>query len=62
MIGKLVKLGREVISDKHLLGFMMAPWASCNNEKNTKINLDGVNLFADALDGKIAEPGPYIER
>ena len=62
VIGKLVKLGREVVSDKHLLGFMMAPWASCNNEKNTRINLDGVDLFADALEGKIAEPGPFVER
>ena len=73
VIGKLVKLGREVVSDKHLLGFMMAPWASCNNEqmapwascndeKNTKINLEGVDLFADALEGKIAAPGPLIER
>ena len=55
VIGKLVKLGREVISDKHLLGFMMAPWASCNNEENTQKNLVGVDLFADALDGKIAQ-------
>jgi hypothetical protein len=62
VIGKLVKLGREVVSDKHLLGFMMAPWASCNNELNTKINLEGVDLFADALEGKIADVGPFIER
>ena len=54
VIGKLVKLGREVISDKHLLGFMMAPWASCDNEENTQTNLKGVDLFADALEGKIA--------
>ena len=62
VIGKLVKLGREVISDKHLLGFMMAPWASCSNEKNTLINLEGVDLLADALQGKIAEAGPCIGR
>ena len=54
VIGKLVKLGREVISDKHLLGFMMAPWASCDTEENTQKNLKGVDLFADALEGKIA--------
>ena len=54
VIGKLVKLGREVISDPHLLGFMMAPWASCDNEENTQKNLRGVDLFADALEGKIA--------
>ena len=40
----------------------MAPWASCNNELNTKINLEGVDLFADALEGKIADVGPFIER
>ena len=62
VIGKLVKLGREVVSDKHLLGFMMAPWASCNDEKSTQINLEGVDLFADALQGKIADVGPFIER
>ena len=49
VIGKLVKLGREVVSDKHLLGFMMAPWASCDTEENTQTNLKGVDLFADAL-------------
>ena len=54
VIGKLVKLGREVISDRHLLGFMMAPWASCDSEENLQKNLSGVDLFADALDGKIA--------
>jgi hypothetical protein len=62
VIGKLVKLGREVIADERLLGFMMAPWASCNNEKNTNVNLEGVDLFADALEGKIAQPGSYIPR
>jgi hypothetical protein len=62
VIGKLVKLGREVVSDKHLLGFMMAPWASCNNEQSTQFNLEGVDLFADALEGKIADVGPFVER
>ena len=51
VIGKLVKLGRKVISDKHLLGFMMAPWASCDTEENTQKNLKGVDLFAEALKG-----------
>jgi len=54
VIGKLVKLGREVVSDRHLLGFMMAPWAPCDTEENTRKNLSGVDLFADALEGKIA--------
>lgn len=54
VIGKLVKLGREVVSDRHLLGFMMAPWAPCDTGENTQKNLSGVDLFADALEGKIA--------
>ena len=54
VIGKLVKLGREVVSDKHRLGFMMAPWAACDTEENEQKNLRGVDLFADALEGKIA--------
>ena len=51
VIGKLVKLGREVVSDRHLLGFMMAPWASCDTDENTQKNLQGVDLFAAALKG-----------
>ena len=61
VIGKLVKLGREVVSDRRLLGFMMAPWVSCDTEENTQTNLRGVDLFADALEGKIAQPGRYVE-
>lgn len=51
VIGKLVKLGREVVSKEHLLGFMMAPWKPCDNEANTAINLRGVDLLAAALKG-----------
>lgn len=51
VIGKLVKLGREVISKDRLLGFMMAPWKPCDNEANTEVNLRGVDLLAAALKG-----------
>lgn len=51
VIGKLVQLGRKVIPDERRLGFLMAPWASCDNEENTKKNLRGVELFAEALKG-----------
>jgi len=54
VIGKLVQVCRRDISKKNLKGFMMAPWASCNNEENLKFNLRGIDLFADALAGKIA--------
>jgi hypothetical protein len=56
VIGKLVKFGREHISDRHLLGFMMAPWACCSNEASVLKNINGIDLFADALEGKIAKP------
>ena len=48
VIGKVVKLGREVIGKDRLLGFMMAPWASCDNEENVGKNLSGIDLFAAA--------------
>ena len=54
VMGRLVKLGREVISDKHLKGFMMASWASCDTRKNLDFVTRGIDLLADALDGKIA--------
>ena len=54
VMGKLVKLGREVISDEHLKGFMMASWKFCHNEDHTQQLVRGVDLLADALDGKIA--------
>ena len=54
VIGRLVEMCRRDISKKNLKGFMMAPWASCNNEDNLKFNLRGIDLFVDALEGKIA--------
>ena len=49
VIGKLVKLGRQVVAPERLLGFMMAPWASTDNDENTAFNIRGIDLFADAL-------------
>ena len=54
VIGKLVQVCRRDISKKNLKGFMMAPWASCDNEEHLKFNLRGIDLFADALAGRIA--------
>lgn len=51
VIGKLVKLCRKVIPDQHRLGFLMAPWAFCDTEDNTRKSLRGVELFAEALRG-----------
>ena len=49
VIGKLVKLGREVIAPERLKGFMMAPWAPFDNEENLAFANRGVDLFAEAL-------------
>ena len=50
VIGKLVKRCRRDISVKSLKGFMMAPWASCDSEAGMMKNLNGVDLFAAALE------------
>jgi len=49
VIGSLVKLGRKVISPAHLKGFLMAPWAPCDTEKNLAVVNRGTDLFAAAL-------------
>ena len=49
VIGKLVKLGRAVVSPQHLYGFLMAPWAPCDTEKNVAFNCRGIDLLAEAL-------------
>ena len=49
VIGKLVKLGREVVSKDRLLGFLMAPWSPCNDDEHMQKNISGIDLFADAL-------------
>ena len=53
VIGKLVKLGREVISKDHRLGFMMAPWQQCDTSEHADFCNRGIDLFADALEGRI---------
>ena len=49
VIGKLVKMGREVIAPERLKGFMMAPWASCDTAEHVAFIRRGVDLFAEAL-------------
>ena len=49
VIGKLVKHCRVHVSGSHLLGFLMAPWATCCSERNLAANLRGIDLFAAAL-------------
>ena len=57
VMGKLVKLGREVISDRHLLGFMIASWRPCDDARHTRWVMRGVDILADACEGKIAPLG-----
>ena len=47
-IAGLVKFCREKISPERLKGFMMAPWADCQESSN-KTNLEGIDLLAKAL-------------
>lgn len=49
VIGKLVNVCRRDISPKLLKGFLMAPWASCNNDENLAFVNKGIDLFASAL-------------
>ena len=49
VIGKLVKVCRRDIPANHLKGFLMAPWASCDTQKNADFNIKGIDLFAEAL-------------
>jgi len=53
-VRRLKSLGLEPIpklnfSAAHLKGFMMAPWANCLETSN-RTNLEGIDLFAKALD------------
>ncbi|MDO4948798.1 MAG: twin-arginine translocation signal domain-containing protein [Bacteroidales bacterium] len=50
VIGKLVKLGKEVVSKEHLKGFMMATWDyPCDNAHKENL-MKGIDLFAKALE------------
>jgi hypothetical protein len=49
VIGKLVKFSRENISEKHLMGFMMATWeTSVDDDERFQKILKGIDLMAEA--------------
>ena len=54
VIGRLVHFARTEIPGEHLLGFMMAPWNALDTEERRDFANHGTDLFADALDGRIA--------
>jgi len=49
VIGRLVRLGRDVIAPERLKGFLMAPWAPCDTPENEAFVRKGIDLFATAL-------------
>jgi hypothetical protein len=49
VMGKLVKLCRRDLKQEHVLGYLMAPWASCDTEENLKKNLRAIDLLAEAM-------------
>lgn len=49
VIGRLVKLGREVVSKDHLYGFMMALWSACTTEGMEDM-MHGIDLFSEAFE------------
>ena len=57
VIGRTVELGRRDLDNGHLLGFMMASWQVSRNRKRADCTLHGIDLMADALEGRIADPG-----
>lgn len=57
VIGRTVELGRRDLDNGHLLGFMMASWRVSRNRKHADCTLHGIDLMADALEGRIADPG-----
>ena len=48
VIGRLVSTCRQVISEEHLYGFMMAPWYSCTTD-GVDAQIKGIDLFKEAL-------------
>lgn len=52
VIGKLIAFARKNISSERLKGFMMAPWEALDGEAGLGKNLDGIRLFAEAMQNK----------
>jgi hypothetical protein len=49
VMGKLVKLCRRDLKREHVLGYLMAPWVSCDTEANLEKNLRAIDLLAEAV-------------
>lgn len=49
VMGELMKYCRRTVSSERLKGFMMAPWASCEDEKGFEKCLRGIEIFGKEL-------------
>ena len=49
VMGKLVALCRKDLNPEHVLGYMMAPWVSCDTEENLQKNLRAIDILAEAV-------------
>jgi len=49
VMGNIVKLCRRDFKQEHILGYLMAPWVSCDTEENLQKNLRAIDLLADAM-------------
>ncbi|MGN0833441.1 MAG: acetylxylan esterase [Kiritimatiellia bacterium] len=53
VIGRTVRFARTEIPGDRLLGYMMAPWMPFETAEQAEWNLRGIELFADALEGRV---------
>lgn len=49
VMGKLIEYCRRAVSPERLKGFMMAPWAACDNDGNYRKNLNGIEILGKEL-------------
>ncbi len=47
---EIVKFCRANVSPEHLKGYVMASWMDCKNEWALRLNCDGIDQLADAID------------
>ena len=49
VMGKLVKMCRRELTNEHMLGYLMAPWVSCDTTENLQKNLRAIDILAQAM-------------
>ena len=43
VMGEIIKLSRRAVPEKHLMGFLVAPWDSCDTSENVRHQLQGID-------------------